>query len=157
MTIDPTEFRLVMGHFATGVALITSMLEGEPAGMSVNSLTSVSLDPPLVLFCADLRSDTLRGVRESGVFAVNVLAEGEEAQSRRFALKGPQKFTGIAARTGTTGAPVLDAALAWLECRVEAVHPGGDHVIVVGLVQEAGARDGRPLVFYRGEYRALDE
>lgn len=157
MPIDPSDLRRVMGHFATGVALITSTLEGEPAGMSVNSLTSVSLDPPLVLFCADLRSDTLRGVRESGVFAVNVLAEGDEKLSRRFAVKGPQKFSGVAVRAGVTGAPILDGALAWIECRVEGVHPGGDHVIVVGLVQEAGAREGEPLVFYRGEYRALGE
>jgi flavin reductase (DIM6/NTAB) family NADH-FMN oxidoreductase RutF len=145
-----------MGHFATGVAVVTSMIDGRPCAMTANSVTSVSLDPPLVLFCGIEGSDTLNGVRESKFFAINILNEHAERVSRSFATRGPKDFEGIGFRTELTGAPVLDEALAWVDCTVQAEHPGGDHVIVVGVIERADAvDDGKPLVFYRGGYHSL--
>ena len=152
---DPTEFRRVMGHFPTGVVVVTTRRgDGRPCGLTVNAFTSVSLDPPLVLVCVDHAADSHDLIRHSGVFAVNVLEEDEgESLSRRFAsLEVEEKFVGVAHRAETTGAPVLDAAIAWLDCRVTQEIPAGDHTIFLGEVIVADAREGQPLVYYRGGY-----
>jgi 3-hydroxy-9,10-secoandrosta-1,3,5(10)-triene-9,17-dione monooxygenase reductase component len=156
--IDATDLRRVMGYFATGVTLVASMSDGRPSAMTANSVTSVSLDPPLVLFCADRNSDTLRAVRASKAFAINILDEREERISRVFATRGPKSFQGIGFRSEATGSPVLEDALAWLDCRVHAEHEAGDHVLVLGVIERADARsEGKPLIFYRGGYHSLGD
>ena len=153
--IDPSHFRRVMGHFAAGVAVVTTLRDdGRPAGLTVSAVASVSLEPTLVLVCVDRASESHRSVSGSGVFAVNVLEEGEgETLARRFGTSNSDdKFTGVAFHAERTGAPVLDASLAWLDCRVQGAHEAGDHTIFVGEVEAAETREGTPLVYYRGGY-----
>ena len=145
-----------MGYFATGVTVVTSKIDGRPCAMTANSVSSLSLDPPLVMFCPDNESETKRGVEQSGFFAINILAEGGERISRDFSARGPKTWDGIGFRTEVTGAPVFEDALAWLDCTVFAQYPGGDHVIVVGeAVKVDAAPHGNPLLFYRGGYHTL--
>jgi flavin reductase (DIM6/NTAB) family NADH-FMN oxidoreductase RutF len=153
--IDATEFRRVMGHFATGVAVVTTRTaRSRPCGLTVNSFTSVSLQPMLVLICIERDSDSHDCITDAGVFAVNVLGEDDgETLARRFATWGLEdKFSGVAFHDEVTGAPVLDGSLAWLDCRVVDALPGGDHTIFVGEVLSADVREGTPLVYYRGGY-----
>ena len=146
-------YRAVLGHFATGVTVVTAMDEGQPAGLSVNSFTSVSLDPPLVAFCVARGSSTWPRIRATGRFTVSILAEDQEDLSRVFATTGADKFRAVAWWEGPMGGPVLAGALAWIECTVEAEHDAGDHVMVVGRVRELDVADeGKPLIFYRGGY-----
>lgn len=154
---DAARFREVMGHFATGVAVVTASGPDGPAGLTTNAVTSVSLDPPLLLVCFDNRSRTLPIVRESGRYAVNVLRAGQEELARVFASKrvARTKFEAVT-HTVAHGVPVLDGALAWIVCDVEALHPAGDHTIGVGRVTELDADpDGEPLAFFRGAYAGL--
>ena len=156
MTIDRTELRRVMGHFATGVAVITTRdLDGKPYGLTANAVCSVSLTPPLLLVCIDKRAESHASFQRSGVFAVNVLADGHEELSRRFAISGGDKFVDVAHHAGPTGAPILEGALAVVECRVVAVHDAGDHTIHIGEVQHLETSGGDPLLFFRGQYRRL--
>jgi flavin reductase (DIM6/NTAB) family NADH-FMN oxidoreductase RutF len=151
--VDVARFRQVLGHFATGVAVVTTTDRGEPAGLSVNSFASVSLDPPLVAFCAANASNTWAHIRATETFCVNILSEEQEHLCRVFATSDPHKFHGVGWEPAPSGAPVIAGVLAWIDCSVEAVHPAGDHSIVVGRVRELEvAREGRPLVFYRGGY-----
>jgi 3-hydroxy-9,10-secoandrosta-1,3,5(10)-triene-9,17-dione monooxygenase reductase component len=155
--VDPREFRDTLGRFPTGVAVVTASGAGGPAGLTTNALSSLSLDPPLVLVCFDLGSRTLDVVRESRRFAVNVLRAGDEDLARLFAGKmpHPEKFAAVT-HTDQHGVPVLDAALAWLVCDLEALHPGGDHEIGVGAVTAMGQDPaGEPLVFHRGAFGRL--
>jgi 3-hydroxy-9,10-secoandrosta-1,3,5(10)-triene-9,17-dione monooxygenase reductase component len=150
---DEARFRQVLGHFATGVTVVTCVSGGHPLGLSVNSFTSVSLEPPLVAFCVTRSSATWPRMRDAGAFCVNVLAEDQEDMSRTFAARGPDRFLGVGWWPAPSGAPVLAGVLAWVDCTVEAEHPAGDHVIVVGRVAGMGlSREGRPLLFYRGGY-----
>jgi flavin reductase (DIM6/NTAB) family NADH-FMN oxidoreductase RutF len=153
--IDGSEFRRVMGHFATGVTVVTSrMPDGTPCGLTVNAFSSVSLDPPLVLVCVERTADSHDCIRDTGRFAVNVLGDrGGESLSRRFsAWEVADKFRGVAYREERTGAPILDDALAWLDCRVHETLVGGDHTIFLGEVIAADAQEGTPLLYYRGGY-----
>jgi flavin reductase (DIM6/NTAB) family NADH-FMN oxidoreductase RutF len=153
--IDESEFRRVIGHFATGVSVVTSCRQdGEACGLTVSAVSSVSLNPTLVLVCVDQKSETHGWLQAAGHFAVNVLEEGRgETLARRFAGGGAEeKFRGTAWRPERTGAPVLDEALAWMDCRVTAALPGGDHTIFIGEVLAADAREGTPLLYYRGGY-----
>jgi 3-hydroxy-9,10-secoandrosta-1,3,5(10)-triene-9,17-dione monooxygenase reductase component len=150
---DPAAIRTVLGHFATGVAIITAVDGEEPVGMACNSFTSVSLDPQLVLFCAAKSSSTWPRIQAAGKWAANILAEDGEQVCRLFAQKGADRFAHIAYTTGRTGAPLLDAAIAFVDCETIAEHDAGDHVLVVGQVVELGyAPEGKPLLFYRGGY-----
>jgi 3-hydroxy-9,10-secoandrosta-1,3,5(10)-triene-9,17-dione monooxygenase reductase component len=150
---DPATFRTVLGHFATGVTIITALQDDEPVGMAVNSFTSVSLDPQLVLFCAAKSSSTWPSIQASGKFAANILDEDGEETCRRFAQKGVERFAHLAYTIGRSGSPVLDHALAFVDCETIAEHDGGDHTIVVGKVLELGYKsEGKPLLFYRGGY-----
>jgi 3-hydroxy-9,10-secoandrosta-1,3,5(10)-triene-9,17-dione monooxygenase reductase component len=143
----------VLGHFATGVTVVTGIAGGGPIGLAVNSFTSVSLAPSLVAFCVGMRSASWPKLRTAGAFCVNILAEDQEALSRAFAGHGADRFTGVGWRPAPSGAPILTGALAWIDCSLEAEYPAGDHVIVVGRVSELDlAQEGRPLVFYRGGY-----
>jgi flavin reductase (DIM6/NTAB) family NADH-FMN oxidoreductase RutF len=153
--IDESEFRRVMGHFATGVAVVTSYRDdGSPIGLTVSAVASVSLEPRLMLVSVEREADSHRWIEGSAVFAVNVLEERKgETLARRFATGGlGDKFMGVAFHPEQTGAPVLDEALAWMDCRVTEVLPGGDHTIFLGEVVAADAREGTPLLYYRGGY-----
>lgn len=154
--IDQALYRQVCGHFATGVTVITAVDGGEPVGMAANSFTSVSLDPPLVLFCAGKNSSTWPRIQAAGSYAVNILGGDQEELSRRFAAKEGDRFEGVGWRPGVTGSPLLQGALAYLDCTIEAEHDAGDHLLVVGRVVElAIEREEAPLVFFRGGYAAL--
>lgn len=143
----------MLGHFATGVTVVTSMAGDRPIGLAVNSFTSVSLRPPLIAFCVSRRSTTWPELRTTGAFCVNVLGEDQEALSRTFATKGLDRFKGLGWRPAPSGAPVLAGILAWVDCVVDAEYEAGDHLLVVGRVLDLGLdHEGRPLVFYRGGY-----
>ncbi len=159
-SIDPREFRRVMGSFATGVTVVTIPTGEGGWGMTANSLTSVSLDPPLVLICVDKSTRTHQYLMQSGVWAINILREDQESISRRFALKdedAERTMTGLTCRRAVTGAPVIDGCLSYLDCRTWATYDGGDHTIFVGEVLEAAVVDpeGQPLLFFRGRYARL--
>ena len=156
--IGPDEFRRVLGHFATGVTIVTTCDgDARPSGLTVSAFASLSLDPPLVLVCVDHKSQTYPALRESGHFAVNVLTAGQEALSRRFASTQLDKFDGLAYRISELGLPLLAAALAHLECVTLSTHVAGDHTIFVGRVERAGVDAGEPLLYYCGRYSRLGE
>lgn len=162
MAIDATAFRKVLGQFASGVTVVTTTHDNTFFGMTASSFTSVSLDPPLVLFCADKRARSGTMVSPAGFFAVNILDENQRDLSDLFAGKGTdeeraEKLARIG-RTAVTGAPILDSALAWLDCRVDQQIDAGDHLVYVGRVVASGVRgEGRPLLYWHGGYRRLDE
>jgi flavin reductase (DIM6/NTAB) family NADH-FMN oxidoreductase RutF len=154
------QFRAVLGHLPTGVTIITTLDgEGRPTGLTASAVTSVSLDPPLVLICVSHRAQSYPALSGAGRFAVNVLAQGQEDLSRRFATTAPgaEKFQGVKYRTGALGLPLLDGAIADLECTTVHSYPGGDHTIFVGRVETGrhGADGIEPLLYYRGKYRRL--
>lgn len=151
--LDAREFRRALGTFATGVTVITtSRSGGEPVGLTANSFSSVSLDPPLVLWSLSLRSPSLRAFEEASHFAVNVLAEDQASVSQRFATPLPDKFDGIAWRRGIARLPLLDGTVARLECANTVRHVGGDHVIFIGQVERFAYEAKAPLVFCQGRY-----
>lgn len=156
--IDSADFRRVLGHFPTGVVVITAVHDGEPAGLAIGSFSSVSLDPPLVGFFPAKSSSTWPRIEAAGSFCVNVLHEDQGDVCRTFAQSGGDKFSAVTWEPApTTGAPLLDGALAWIDCRLDQVVDGGDHYFVMGLVTALGTgRDGGPLVFFRGKYGGLD-
>jgi 3-hydroxy-9,10-secoandrosta-1,3,5(10)-triene-9,17-dione monooxygenase reductase component len=153
--VQPQRFREVLGHLPTGVVVVAAETAAGPAGMAVNSFTSVSLEPPLVLFCPAKSSATWPGIRAAGRFCANVLA-GEHAEvSRRFASKDADRFAGIAWRRGSHG-PRIEGVVAWLECELEAEHEAGDHTIAVARVRGLDVEGSSvPLVFHRGAYASL--
>jgi len=157
--VSAAEFRHAMGHFATGVTVVTSIgADGAPVGTTANAVTALSLDPPLVLVCFDLDSLTLRAIRGHGAFVVNVLAAAQQHLSANFARRGlSAAWDGVRHRHGPTGSPRLEGVLAVLECTVEHCLPGGDHEIVVGRVShaETSAVPAAPLVYFRGSYASL--
>lgn len=151
--IDRTAFRRVLGTFATGVTIITTTDgAGQPHGLTANSFTSVSLDPPLVLVCLDKRSKSLSALEESQVFAVNILSEGQRDLSGGFARKSDDKFAGVAWSTASTGAPVFPDSVGWLDCRVHQTISSGDHDVVIGQVVAMSDSPARPLGYFRGNY-----
>lgn len=157
MSIDPMKYRQVLGHFPTGVTVITGLLDGEPVGFTVGSFTSVSLDPPLVGFLPMVTSDRWHKIRESGSFVVNVLGHEHDDLCWQFA-KGSieHPFEGVAwHRSEITGSPVLDGAIAWMDCTISDVVDAGDHHFVMGHVVELEHAhpdaDPLPLLFYRGK------
>jgi flavin reductase (DIM6/NTAB) family NADH-FMN oxidoreductase RutF len=157
--VTPAELRHAMGHFATGVTVITSIgPDGRPVGTTANAVSSLSLEPPLLLVCFDRSSQTLAAIGTHGAFAVNVLAAPQEELSANFARRGPTAdWDDVPHRPGLTGSPRLHGVLATLECTVEHRLPGGDHEIVVGRVRDAQTGDGgaAPLLFWRGRYASL--
>lgn len=155
MAIDEDEFRRVLGHFATGVTVVTTVVNGMYYGLTVSSFTSLSLVPQLVLISIDQRFSSHAAIHDAGCFAVNILAEDGERLSRHFASRDDNKFQGIAYQTGLTGAPLLDQALATLECRTVQETPGGDHTIFMGEVISATVNQGKPLLYFRSGYHQL--
>ncbi len=145
-----------MGHFATGVTVITTRDKaGLPFGLTANAFTSLSLDPPLVLICVDKTAQCYSCFEDSKAFAVNILSEEQEDLSRRFATKGIQKFTGIQWRTSESGIPLIDGTIASIECRIVQSYEGGDHTIYVGEIVRASISGDRPLIFFKGKYQRL--
>lgn len=160
--LGPDQFRQVLGHLPTGVTIVTTLdADGRPTGLTASAVTSVSLAPPLILACVSQRAQSYPALAGAGRFAVNVLALGQEGLSRRFATSAPgaEKFDGVAHHPGALGLPLLDGALAQIECVTVHAYAGGDHTIFVGQVEAAGSSDRaaiEPLLYYRGQYRRLD-
>ena len=156
--ISPDDFRQALAHFATGVTIVTTC-DGEqrPTGLTASAFCSVSLDPPLILICVDHKSQSFPHLRERGRFAINILHQGHEQLSRRFASTRLDKFDGVPFTLGTLGVPLIDQALAYLECRTVSAHVEGDHTIFVGRVEAVGVGEGEPLLYYRGRYHRLRE
>ncbi|GAA3316265.1 flavin reductase family protein [Arthrobacter ramosus] len=150
---DPSEFRTVLGHFVTGLTIVTAMTDDGPVGFTCQSFTSLSLDPPLVVLCVSNTSSTWPRIREAGRFCINVLSARQRALSDKFARSQTDKFSGVSFDLSPNGAPYLPGAVAWIDCDLEVEHPGGDHTIAVGAVRSLGAQPGaRPLLFHRGKY-----
>lgn len=152
--IEAARMRDVLGHVPTGVVVITAPAEPQPVGLAIGSFTSVSLDPPLVGFFVGNGSSTWPTIAAAGRFCVNVLGEHQEPVCRVFATKGADRFASLGWRAAaSSGAPILDDAVAWIDCRTFQVVPAGDHQLVLGRVLDLEARpDARPLVFHRGGY-----
>jgi flavin reductase (DIM6/NTAB) family NADH-FMN oxidoreductase RutF len=160
VAIDPQEFRTVIGHFATGVTVITTCDGDRLHGMTANAVSSLSLDPVLILICVDKTTHTHGVISGSGVFAVNILGGHQETVSRVFAKKGEPELNSLRGqpyRRGETGSPILSDCLAFMECRVTSALDGGDHTIFLGSVVSEGVINNgvQPLIFYRGGYRAI--
>jgi len=157
MPVTGVEFRAALSRWASGVTIVTSAAGGRVHGMTVSAFSSVSLDPPLVLVCADKTSDTLGVIEKSGVFAANLLSAEQQALSNRFASKKDEhrRFEGLDWRAGVTGSPILPGVLAALDCRVVAAHDAGDHLIYVGRVESVEVSPGEPLLYFAGAYRAF--
>jgi flavin reductase (DIM6/NTAB) family NADH-FMN oxidoreductase RutF len=155
--IAPDEFRHVLGHFATGVTVVTTLDADErPAGLTASSFTSVSLDPPLILICVDDKAQCFAALRDAGRFAVNILHIDQEQLSRRFATtRIENKFEGVEYTVTEHRLPLLKEAHAHLECTTISTHQAGDHTIFVGRVESARAGAGHPLLYYRGKYGRL--
>ena len=152
--IDGGYFRTVLGHFPTGVAVVTGLdNDGNPAGLAVGSFSSVSLDPPLVAFMPDRKSTSWPKFRDSGSFCVNILGAEQESICRTFASKGGDKFADLSWRPAGSGSPLIDGVLAWIDCDTEVIHEAGDHYIVIGRVRELDiGTPALPLVFFQGGY-----
>ncbi len=158
MSIEPRDFRDTVGCFATGITIITTIeADGTPIGLTANSFTSLSLDPPMVLFCLDQNVASFDAFQAGGHFAVNILSSAQQDLSSRFAKSGPDKWDGVTFDTWDTGSPILPGCLASMECTVSSISEGGDHVIVIGeVVRMARAHgDVMPLLYFRGGYANL--
>lgn len=157
-TFDGATFRNVLGHFPTGVTVITAMGSAGPVGLAVGSFSSVSLEPPMVMFCPGNQSSSWPGIQAAGVFCANVLADDQKNISAIFASKSQDKFADISWTTKVTGSPVLNAAQAWIDCEIVEAIEAGDHWIVLGRVLALEANtDKTPLLFYRGGYGSYRE
>ena len=156
MPFTPEEFRAALSAYATGVTVVTAVGSDSPSGATANAVTSLSLEPPMMLACLDRGSRTLASVRAQGRFGVNALAAGQEELARRFAAKGPEpaKWEGVE-WSERLGLPRLGGALMWVACELRDLIDGGDHLILTGNVLEAESREGQPLLFHRGAYRDL--
>jgi flavin reductase (DIM6/NTAB) family NADH-FMN oxidoreductase RutF len=156
MAVSHEEFRQALGRFASGVTVVTCKSDaGNPLGLTVSAFSSLSLEPPLVLICIDTRASVYEDLKEGSFFAVNVLAQDQESVSRRFASRDTDRFKGLGYREGKTGAPLIDGALAFIECRLVHSCPGGDHTIFVGQVESSEVNDGKPLLYFRGGYASI--
>jgi flavin reductase (DIM6/NTAB) family NADH-FMN oxidoreductase RutF len=160
--VSGEEFREALAHFATGIAILTAPAPDGPHGVTVNAFASLSLEPPLVLVCIERDRYSHTILEASGVYAINILAAEQEHLSRYFSSasrpEGPEAFHGIPYRLGRTRAPLIDGCLAYLECRITARYPGGDHTIFVGEVESAETAPGRrPLLYYNRKYSTLPE
>ena len=155
--VDPAALRSVLGRFATGVTVITTLSrEGHKVGVTASSFNTLSLDPPLILWSLAVTALSLSAFRASGQFAVNILGSDQAAVALQFARQSDDKFRGIATRPGLGGVPLLDDAIAHLECEVVRRDPGGDHELYIGRVQRATAADRQPLIYVTGKFGQFD-
>jgi len=151
--VTADEYRRVLGHFCTGVTVVTAVDDGVPVGFACQAFAALSLDPPMVLFCPGRASSAWAAIERAGHFCVNVLAEEQRELSRAFGRSGDHKYADVRWTPTAAGAPVLAGVLTWIACDVVAVHEAGDHFLVVGRVTELGpCRPGGPLLFYRSRY-----
>lgn len=157
MAFDPLAQRRIMGHFATGVTVATTIVNGEIQGMTANAVTSLSLHPPLILVAVDKSAAMHASLKASGFFALNILSESQEKISRRFAMRGPKEVNDLTWIKAVSGAPILADALGHVDCRLAEILPGGDHDIFIGEILAGDARDGLPLLYFGGKYRRLAE
>lgn len=157
MAVSNADFRRVLGHFATGITVVTATLpDGKRFGFTVNAFSSLSLNPPLVLVCVVNGGEAEASMKTATHFAVNFLADDQENLSRQFSSRVPDRYDGVQAKVGASGAPLLEGCIGYLECRKSAAHLEGDHTIVVGEVLTAEARDeGMPLLYFRSGYRKI--
>ena len=152
------QFRTVLGHLASGVAIVTALQPGAPIGMTVQALCSLSLDPPLILVCAARTSKTWPRMRERRALCVNLLAEGQDDLAVQFARSGTDKYAGVKwTPAPASGNPVLAGALAWIDCALEEEHPSGDHTIAVCRVLDLAAHPGSPLLYFQSRYHRILE
>ena len=158
MSIDPETFRSVLGRFASGITVVTTVdAEGRDMGMTVSAFSSVSLHPPLVQVCIDRAASMYEVLMQADRFGVNILGAEQEAVSRRFAaVDSTHRFDGVGYERGESGVVLLDDALGHLECVIRARHEAGDHTLFIGEVERAWAGDGRPMLYYRGGYAQLE-
>jgi flavin reductase (DIM6/NTAB) family NADH-FMN oxidoreductase RutF len=155
--VDLAQYRRTVGAFLTGVTVITVLdSESRPRGITANSFTSVSLDPPMVLFCVAKTAASYEAFVESQAFVIHILGSGQQDLAQTFASKSPQKFKGLLYRQSSTRAPIIDDVHAWLECSTETITVAGDHAIVVGRVNDFASREQRPLGFYQGKFQSFD-
>jgi flavin reductase (DIM6/NTAB) family NADH-FMN oxidoreductase RutF len=155
MSFDSKKQRKILGHFATGVTVVTTGGIAGLHGMTANAVASLSLDPPLVLVAVDKRALTLEHLTKNRCFAVNILTIDQEEISRRFAMPGPKDFSDLETKSAVTGSPILQDCLAYLDCKVVDILPGGDHEIFIGEILAGEHRGGEPLLYYSGGYRRL--
>jgi len=157
MAFDQREFRTALGHFATGITVVTACARnGDLLGVTVNSFNSVSLDPPLILFSLERRALSLSAFEDAGNFAVNILSDSQMNLSQNFARTQGDKWSGIAFDRWETGSPILKGSLAAFDCRTYAIHDGGDHRVFIGEVLRFEAQtEGTPLLYFRGSYTTL--
>ncbi|GGM94895.1 monooxygenase [Lentzea pudingi] len=157
MTLDSSDFRRVLSHFCSGIVVVTAVHDGDPVGLTCQSFTSLSISPPLVSFAVARTSSSWARIRAAQRFAVNILGEHQQHVSRSFSASGTDKFAGHSWRTGPLGSPLLDGAIAHVDCELHAVHEGGDHDIVVGAVHQVieNPAAGRPLLYFRSAYHVL--
>jgi 3-hydroxy-9,10-secoandrosta-1,3,5(10)-triene-9,17-dione monooxygenase reductase component len=154
--VDPAVMREVMGHFASGVTVVTAVTDAGPIGFTCQSFSSLSLDPPLVVFAPGRASRTWPLLRDIGRFCINVLAEGQDVVSQDFARSGADRFAGVPWTPSPHGSPVLDDVVAWIDAELWAEYDGGDHTLAVARVLDLGAEPGRrPLLYHRGTYGLL--
>jgi (E)-2-((N-methylformamido)methylene)succinate hydrolase len=154
--VDPDVLRRILRRFAAGVTVITSINDASaPVGMTATAFSSVSLDPPMVLVCVNAGARTRHAIEGSTGYGVNILAEGQEAVARQFASSAADKFAGVAWRPGATGVPLIEGALATLECSVVQAVEAGTHIVYIGSVLAGEVPGGEPLVYHDGSYRTL--
>jgi flavin reductase (DIM6/NTAB) family NADH-FMN oxidoreductase RutF len=152
--MDRFQFRRVMGSFASGVTVVTAMDgEGKPRGFTASAVSSLSLEPRLLLVCVSEKSSSLSVIEAAGAFGVNILAANQQEVAQQFAAQGENRFAGIRWRRGPeTGVPVIDGSLAYAECRVAGTCKGGDHIILMGEIVAGDAHEAEPLLYFRGRY-----
>lgn len=156
MPLDSKEQRRILGKFATGVTVASTKIGEETWGMTANAVTSLSLDPPLVILCIQKDGQSRSKFEEGNCFALNILSAEQQEISDRFAFKGPKDFSGLDTTTAETGAPILDGTLGWVDCKLQEILPGGDHDIFIGEIVAGGApEEGAPLLYYGGKYAKL--
>ncbi len=155
VAIPADRFRATLGHFASGVVIVTGSLDGQPRGLACQSFFSVSLDPPLVAVSIARTSTSWVDIEASGAFGINVLHSDQVGVCQTFGRSGGDKFADIGWTTHGTGSPRIAGSLAWIDCTIDAIHPAGDHLLVVGLVHEVQVDRGAPLLFYRGRFGEL--
>ncbi|RST77225.1 flavin reductase [Siminovitchia acidinfaciens] len=156
--MDSREFRNTLGHFATGVTVITTKNGTENIGLTANAFSSVSLEPPLILVCIDKRARSIEAFKKDRPFVVNILQQGQEAECWGFAKQGQDKFAGVTYTVSEDGVPVLQGNLATIECHVDEIFEGGDHYIITGKVKKANYdKEKNPLLFFRGEIRKIKD
>jgi flavin reductase (DIM6/NTAB) family NADH-FMN oxidoreductase RutF len=158
MAMDSKLQRKIMGRFATGVTVVTTAGPGGTGGLTANAIASLSLEPPLVLVAVDKRAGSYAEINANGCYAISILSREHEEVSRRFSTPGPKEFSGFKWKTAVTGAPILEDALGYVDCRLYEILPGGDHDIFIGEIVAGEARDdGHPLLYFSGKYRQLAE